>query len=149
MIAIVVAVVLILGAGILLYDCSAKRVEDDNGNENPANNDGKPKPPPKGVKDITSSNQTVGDAIVVNYYVTITNDVSWNSMSKDEKQVIIDYVFSEVYRMNSEKGMKQFNVLGRADGSGEVLFAFDKEYDEMIVYKSGVEEYRFSAPPKK
>ena len=101
---------------------------------------------PKGVKGISSTpNNTSGVKLIV-YRVGITEDTDWNAMPKADKEKIIDYTFKEIYRMNAEDSVKYWSVLGVHDGSGEVLFGYDREKDEMILYKNQEEDYRIPAP---
>ena len=135
--ACILIMALTLGIGFALTGCSCKgKTGEETSNV------------PKGVKGISSTaNSTSGVKLIV-YRVGITEDTDWNSMSKSDKDKIIDYTFKEVYRMNAEDGVKYWSVLGVQDGSGEVLFGYDREHDEMIIYKNQVEDYRISAPPK-
>ena len=146
--ACILVMTLALGMAFILASCNAEKGKEQDGSTNTG--DGKNEvlrdPPPKGVKGITTSKQKVNNRSITNYQVTITNDISWSNLSKQDKQVIVDYVFKEVLRLNAENKIAECNILGVQEGTGEVLFILDKDYGEMIAYKSGVEEYRFPAP---
>jgi len=134
--AYILVVVLASAMTLALAGCSCKNGEKDPVVSNV----------PKGVKGISSTaNSTSGVKMIV-YRVGITGDTDWNAMPKADKEKIIDYTFKEIYRMNAEDSVKYWSVLGVHDGSGEVLFGYDREKDEMILYKNQEEDYRIPAP---
>ena len=135
---LVLVLMLALGVGLVLAACNSGD-NDNNGTKQAV--------APKGVKGITTGKQESGGVTFTNYRVGITNEIDWNTMSKDEKQKIINYVFDEVIKQNSENNIKYFNILGVHD-SGEVLFAFDRETNEIVTYKGGQNEFRFAMPNK-
>jgi len=134
--ACILVVVLASAMVLALAGCSC------DGGKDPASNI------PKGVKGISSTPNTTSGVKMIVYRVGITEDTDWNAMSKADKEKIIDYTFKEIYRMNEEDSVKYFSILGVHDGTGEVLFGYDREHEEMIIYKNQEEDYRIPAPAK-
>jgi len=143
------AVILLIGAGIVVAGCS-KGDSNNNGNNSATSSENSNTEPavPKGVGAITSNNQVSGNTTFTNYLVKITNDIDWNTITKEEKQAIIDYAFYEVGKRNDAKNIKYYNITGVVE-SGESAFMYDRVNDEMVTLKNGQEEYRFSPPAKK
>lgn len=122
MLALVMAVVLVLGVAGVLVACG-----DSNGMA-PVQ--------PSAVKKITTGKQTSGSVSFTNYSVIITAETDWVGMPDAEKQKIIDYTFSEVYRMNAENDVRYYNVIGVTE-QDEVLFMLDHDNGNVIVYING------------
>ena len=146
--------VLLVGVGATCAGCSNKNnsngsngtnSENSENNENKSNN--KELVAPKGVGAISSNNQKSGNTTFTNYLVQITNDIDWNTITKEEKQTIVNYVFQEIYRQNEEKDIKNFNITG-LNVSGSPVFMYDRVQDEMVTLKNGEQEFRFPAPTK-
>ena len=140
--------VLIVGASVAFAGCSNSNSSNgNNGTNNGTNgeNNNTELIVPKGVGAITSNNQKSGNTTFTNYLVKITNDVDWNTITKEEKQAIIDYVFKEIFRQNEEKDIKYFNITGLNE-SGNPVFMYDRVQDEMVTLKNGEQEFRFPAP---
>jgi len=133
-IALVLAVILALGAGFVLVGCS------NNGSSGTST-------APKGIKDIKTGKQVSGNVTFTNYRVNTTDEINWDSMSKEDKEKIIKYAFTEVYKQNEMNSIRYFNIIG-VSPTAEVLFMYDRENNEMVVYKAGQQDYRIAAPAK-
>ena len=133
-IALVLALILALGAGFVLVGCS------NSGSSGTST-------VPKGVKDIKTGKQESGNVTFTNYRVNTTDEINWDSMSKEDKEKIIKYAFTEVYKQNEMNSIRYFNIIG-VSPTAEVLFMYDRENNEMVVYKAGQQDYRIAAPAK-
>jgi len=129
----VLLILLAIGASLLLLSCSNKGE--------------KVSAIPKGVGQITSNSQESGGVTFTNYLVRITNDVDWDTLKKEEKDKIVQYVFGEVYKRNQENGIRYFNING-VNEAGVSVFQYDREHEEMIIKKNGQQDYRIPAPAK-
>ncbi|MCL1797845.1 MAG: hypothetical protein FWG24_06010 [Eggerthellaceae bacterium] len=118
-VALIVSVVLASGAGFALASCA------------PASTI------PSGVKEITSSKQKSGNVTFTNYQTILNEDVDWDGQSTDQKQAIINYAYNEALKIAEEDGVRNFNILGVIDGGGGVVFMYDHENNNMIVYSGG------------
>jgi len=144
--------VLLVGVGATCAGCSNKNNSNGSNGTNSENsennkNNNKELVAPKGVGAISSNNQKSGNTTFTNYLVQITNDIDWNTITKEEKQTIVNYVFQEIYRQNEEKDIKNFNITG-LNVSGSPVFMYDRVQDEMVTLKNGEQEFRFPAPTK-
>jgi len=136
--AAVLVVILVLGTGFMLAGC-----------KNNGNSGSSATAAPKGVSGISSTENTAGGgATIISYRIGVTQDTDWASMSRADKEKIIDYSFKEVARLNEKNDVRFYNIVGVQDGSGNVLFGYDKESNAMVVYKGEQEDFRIPAPAK-
>jgi len=122
--AIVICSLLVLGGAFALSACK--------GNANKA---------PSTVADFTSSNQTSGNVTMVNYQVIVNADADWNSMSTSDRQKIIDYAFAQARQDIAANDVSYYNIMGKsqatADQDSQMLFMFDKDNNQVLIYVDG------------
>jgi len=171
-IALIMTFILALGAGFVLVGCdnsgnssssssgsasssassssssdSASNASSSSANSGSSSAEVTLAPPPKGVKDITTSKQESGGASFTNYRINLTDEINWKSMSKEEKEKIVNYAFSETAKLIERDKVRYYNIIATTP-SGEAVFMLDRETFEMVTYKDGEVEYRFPAPTK-
>ena len=146
----ILIIVLLLGTCVAIASCNNNNNSNNsNNNIEGSNNDNNKEPvAPKGVGTITSNNQKSGNTTYTNYLVKITNEIDWNTITREEKQVIINYVINEINKRNDENSIKYFNITGVLE-SGESAFMYDRVNDEMVTLKNGEQEFRFPMPINK
>jgi len=153
-IVLIVVVILALGAGLVLVSCGGSGISSSGsssgGSSTASSNSSssdevKLAPPPTGVKDITTGKQESGGVTFTNYRINTTDEINWDTMSKEEKQKIVNYAFTETAKLIQRDGIRYYNIIA-INPSGNALFMLDRETDEIVTYKDGQPEYRFSAP---
>ena len=133
-IALVVALVMVFGTVGALTACGKSN--------------GQAPPQPSAVKEIKTGKQVSGNVTFTNYSVIIAAEADWTAMSESEKQKVIDYTFSEVYRLNAENDVRNYNVIGTTE-EGEGLFILDHDNNNVVVYVNGQKAGTLAVPENK
>ncbi|MCL1846765.1 MAG: hypothetical protein FWF91_02215 [Coriobacteriia bacterium] len=109
---------------------------------------GQAPPQPSAVKEIKTGKQVSGNVTFTNYSVIITAETDWAAMSESDKQKVIDYAFSEVYRLNAENDVRNYNVIGTTE-TGEGLFILDHDNHNVVIYANGSKAGTLEIPENK
>jgi len=100
---------------------------------------------PDSIKEVTTTQQTSGTTHVTNYQAVVADSAGWDSLSDADRQKVIGYAFSESLQQIEEDNVNTYNILGVSE-EGQVLFMFDRNAGEVIVYQGGQPTARVPAP---
>jgi len=99
----------------------------------------------------TDATQTTGAVTFRNYKCVLKADTNWYGLSSSKQTAIINYAFRAAREHANENGISNFNIVCMTEGTDDkpavMIFMYDREHDQVVIFKDG-ERYQTMPAPK-